>query len=160
MTKRNRKTREEMLAFRLAQVAKLEAQIEGNYQDEGENAILKTLKKRLRKTETELRSANVTLNGVAGSEGKGWSRSPISEKIEGTKVRLASQIETMDRADFFAAKLPFDVERLQALIEAAEAGEDIEFPDDLTPLANEQERTDEEHEAVHIAKGDVEEVNL
>lgn len=149
--KRNRRTRQEMLDHYLAEAARVQAQIDGSYTDENENNVLKALKRRLKAVNKELRSARITLDGVAGSEGKGWSRSPIDEKIASTEKRLASQIETRDRSNVFATKLPFDVTRLEALIGAAEAGEDVEFPDDLTPLANEQERTDEQHEAAMIA---------
>lgn len=144
MTKRNRKTRQEMLAYRLEQVAKLEAQIEGSYQDESENAVLKNLKKRLRKTNTELRAAQITLNGTE-------VRSSIADKIAGTQKRLQSQLDAQANAERYSAALPFDVERLEALIAASEQGEDVEMPSDLTRFADEQDRTDEEHEAAFIA---------
>ena len=144
MSKRNRKTREEMLAFRLAQVEKLQAQIDGSFQDESENAVLRSLNKRLRKTQTALRAAGITLNGTE-------VRSPIADKIAGTEKRLAAQVETMKNAEAYVASLPFDVERLEALIAASEQGDDVEFPKDLTNLGDEQERTDEEHEAAFIA---------
>lgn len=140
-----------MLEAALAKVAKLEAQIEGSYKDEDENDILKALKRRLRKTSTALRAARVTLNGLSNDEGK-IARKPISETIERTKVRLASQIETQDRAETMSAALPFDVELLEALIAKTEIGEIVEYPENLTPLGNEQERTDEEHETAFIAK--------
>ncbi len=148
---RNRRTREEMLAHYEAEAERVRQQIAGSYKDESENAVLKQLAKRLRKTETELRAATITVNGVAGSEGKGWSKSPIDEKIATTEARLATQVETKARAEAFQASLPFDIERLQALVNAAKEGEDVEMPSDLTPLADEQERTDEEHEAAFIA---------
>ena len=140
-----------MLEDALAKVEKLQAQIEGSYKDEDENDILKALSKRLRKTKTALRAARVTLKGLSNDEGK-IARKPISETIERTRVRLASQIETQDRAEVMSTKLPFDVERLEALIAQTEIGDLVEFPSDLTPLGNEQERTDEEHESAFIAK--------
>lgn len=145
---RNRKTREEMLAFRLAQAEKLRAQIEGSYQDESENAVLKSLKARLRKTNTELRAARITIDGTD-------VRSSIADKILKTRERLASQIETMEHAEAFVASLPFDVERLEALVAACETGEEVEFPSDLTRLSSDQNRTDEEHEATYIANEEV-----
>ncbi len=147
---RNRKTREEMLAFRVAQVEKLQAQIEGSYRDENENDVLKGLKKRLRRTNTELRSAQITLDGTE-------VRSTIAAKIRRTERHLASQIETQARAEASVAALPFDIERLKALVAAAEAGEDVEFPADLTRLAGDEDRTDEEHEAAFIASEEGEE---
>ncbi len=154
--KRNRRTREEMLAHYEAEAQRVRDQIAGSYKDDSENAVLKQLKNRLKKTNTLQRTMRVVLDGVHGSEGKGWSKSPIAEKIEATEKRLASQIETRDRAEVYTAKLPFDIERLQALVEAAEAGEDVEMPSDLTPFPDEQNRTDEEHEAAFIASEEAE----
>ena len=144
MTKRPRKTRQEMIAFRQAQLDKLIAQEEGSYRDESENAVLKALKKRLRNTNTELRAAGITLNGTE-------VRSSIQDKIAHTQRRMDTQLETQANAEVFVATLPFDVERLEALIAACEAGEDVEFPTDLTRLSKDEDRTDEEHEAAYIA---------
>lgn len=148
-TKRNRRSREEMLAHYQAEVEKIQAKIDGSYSDEGENDLLKALKKRLRKTETALRSAGLVVNGVQKEDGKGWTRAPQSVKIDKTVVRLADQRETLDRAEALLAKLPFDMETLEALIAASNIGEIVEFPTDLTPL--EAPKTDEEHEAAFIA---------
>lgn len=146
--KRNRRTREEMLDAALAKVAKLQAQIEGSYKDEDENDVLKALKRRLRKTNTALRAARITLNGIH-DDGK-IARKSIAVTIQATRDRLESQIETEQKAEKAQATLPFDVERLEALIEATEAGELVGFPKDLSRLPNEQDRTDEEHEAAFI----------
>jgi hypothetical protein len=129
-----------MIDFMQAKLEKLMAQEEGTYSDENENDVLKGLKRRLRKTETALKAADLILNG---SDGK----STIDDKIVKTRARLESQIETADRAEAQKAALPFDVERLQALIALGEAGEDVEFPKDLTRLPGEQDKTQEEHEA-------------
>lgn len=150
--KRNRKTREQMLEVRLAQVAKLQAQIEGSYENEHENDVLKALKNRLRKTETALRAAGVQLKGVVKADGKGWMRAPIDEKIEATRKRLEDQLSTMKRAELVSATLPFDVEILTASIAAVEAGDtDVEFPTDLHSLKGDEPKTDEEVEADFIA---------
>ena len=150
--KRNRKTREEMLAVRLAQVAKLQAQIEGSYENEHENDVLKALKNRLRKTETALRAASVILNGITKEDGKGWQRAPQQEKIEATQRRLGDQLMAMKRAELVSATLPFDVEILTASIGAVEAGDtDVEFPTDLHSLKGDEPKTDEEVEADFIA---------
>jgi predicted HTH transcriptional regulator len=138
--KRQRKTRKEMIAATQAKLEKLLAQEEGTFSDENENDILKGLKRRLRKTETALKAASLILFGADG-------KSTIEDKIVKTRQRLASQIETCDRAEAQKAALPFDIERLSALIDLAEAGEDVEFPNDLTRLTGEQEKTPEEHEA-------------
>lgn len=154
--KRNRKTRDEMLAFRLAQVAKLEAQIEGSYQDDHENDTLKSLKNRLRKTQTALRAAGVILNGIVKEDGKGWQRAPQAEKIEGTRKRLADQEKALQRAELVSATLPFDVDILNVSITAIEAGDtEVEFPTGLHSLNGAEPKTDEEVEADFIAKEEV-----
>ncbi|MHC4278223.1 MAG: hypothetical protein ACYSTI_13030 [Planctomycetota bacterium] len=148
-TKRNRRTQEEMLAHYQAQVEKLQAKIDGSYQDENENNVLKALKKRLRKTETALRSAGLVVNGVQAEDGMGWTRAPQAVKIAKTEKRLEDQRETLYRAEALVTALPFDVERLKALINASGIGDIVEFPTDLTPL--EAPKTDEEHETAFIA---------
>ena len=149
--RKKRATRAEMIAQMEAKLARYKAEEEGKVDTSSASGILKALRKRLRKTETALRAAQVTINGVSTQDGKGWARAPISEKIEGTERRLESQRETQRKAEEQMAAYPFDVERLSALVEAAENGEDVQMPDDLTPLPNEQNRTDEEHEAAFIA---------
>lgn len=139
-TKRARKTRAEMIAATQLKLEKLLAQEAGTFSDENESNVLKGLKARLRKTNTVLASMRLLRNG---SEGK----SSIVEKIKATEKRLASQIESKNRADKFIAELPFDVQQLEALIEAGEAGEAVEFPSDLTRLTDDQDKTPEEHEA-------------
>lgn len=148
MSKRKRRTREEMLEFYRQKMEKLEAQLEGTYDDSQESNTLKRLKRALRKRQTAYKGAVTILEGVTSEDGKGWTRSPIAEKIEKTRARLAQQIETEQRSEEFRAKLPHDIQRLEALIEAAKIGEDVDFPSDLTPLGT--EKTDEEHEAAAI----------
>lgn len=152
---RNRRTQEEMLAHYQAQVDKLTAKIEGRYEDDGANDMVKALKKRLRKAETALRSAQITLNGVTKEDGNGWVRAPISEKIEGTEKRLNSQIEAKGFAEHMTASLPFDIDRLTALVAAAELGEDVEFPNDLVNLTVSKPGGDEQVEADFIATEEV-----
>lgn len=150
---RNRKTRKEMIEFRRAQLEKLIAQEEGSYQDENENNVLKALQKRLRKVNTALKAAN---NLIHGTENKNGSRTAsIEEKIAKTRARLDSQLATQERAIVMASKLPADVETLQAFIDASEAGEDVTFPEGLTPLGDPQKRTDEEHEAAFSATQEI-----
>src|SRR5690554_1989118 len=112
--KRNRRTREEMLAHYQAQIARLEAAMAGAPDTSSEAGVLKSLRARLRKTETALRAAQITLNGVRAEDGKGYVRSPIADKIEQTKLRLAAQERTKAEAEEQQAALPFDVERLSA----------------------------------------------
>lgn len=148
--KRTRKTRAEMIEATRAKLAKLEAQAAGEYVDD---SIVKRLKTRLSQVNRELRSANTLVSGVTGKDGKGWTRKPIAEQIAYTESRLESQRESQKRANEFVAALPFDVQTLEALIAAAEQGEEVEFPNDLTMLQRSEERTDEQHEAnaVHAA---------
>ena len=150
--KRNRRTREEMLAHYMEKVQRLEDQIAGREVEDASGDLVKSLKKRLRKTETALRSAQIMVNGVTKDDGKGWQRAPIAEKIATTRARLAQQIEASEYADEQTASLPFDVDRLKLLISAAELGEDVEFPNDHKPLSrNETKKSDEEVEADFIA---------
>lgn len=150
--KRNRRTQEEMLAHYQAEVAKLEAKIEGRYEDDGGTDMVKALKARLRKTTTALRAAQIMINGVVKEDGKGWQRAPISEKIATTRTRLEQQEEGENFATVQIIKLPDDVRRLALLLEAATAGEDVEFPENLTPLTvRDAERSDEQIEADFIA---------
>ena len=154
--KRNRRTKAEMAEFYAQKAAQLQHELYFcKAAATTETGILKALRNRLRKTQTELKAARYTLNGsVPGPDGKGMVRSSIAEKIALTEKRLASQIETRDRAEEAQARFPMDIERLEALIELAQAGEEVEFPIDLTPLSNEQEMTDEQHEAAFIANGE------
>jgi len=153
--KRNRRTDAEMLEHFKKEQARLEAKMAGKIDTSTESGKLKAIKRRLRKTTTELKAARFTLEGSQpGPDGKGMVRSSIDDKIKQTQARLASQIETRDRATAFAAKLPFDIERLEALLAAAEQGDDVDMPDDLTPLSDESKRTDEEHEAAFATKDD------
>tara|TARA_S200002703_G_scaffold129359_1_gene116383 strand:- start:1581 stop:2132 length:552 start_codon:yes stop_codon:yes gene_type:complete len=145
--KRKRSTMAEMEVKLVAKLEALRARMEGKPDTTSENAILKSLKARLRKTNTELRAARVTLHGQPSKDGSSMLRAPIADKIAATEARLASQIETRDRAQEFEATLPHDVQRLEALIESAEQGDDVEFPNDLTRLSSEQDKTDEQHEA-------------
>ncbi|MCI0557185.1 MAG: hypothetical protein MN733_01730 [Nitrososphaera sp.] len=153
-SKRNRRSAAEMAEFYRQQAERCQAIAEGRAVDDTEHGVLKALKARLRKTKTEFRSAQITLNGVAREDGHGWTRAPIADKILGTIARLESQRETKRRAEEFIAALPFDVERLEALVAAAEQGEDVEMPGDLVPLSDGQDRSDEEHESAYIAQGE------
>jgi len=154
--KRNRRTKAEMAAYYAEKAAQLQHELENGTPDTStESGVLKSMRSRLRKTNTELKAARYTLNGsTPGPDGKGMVRSSIADKIAHTEARLASQIETRDRAELAQARLPLDIEQLEAAIEAAEAGGEACMPANLTPLANEQNKTDEEHEAAFIANGE------
>ncbi len=141
--KRKRNTREEQLAKVLLQAEILKAKIAGTFTDEGNGDVLKGLKARLRKTQKVLASSDLLRHG---SDGKDC----IETKIVKARARLASLIESHDRADVFLAKLPFDIERMEALIKAGEAGDEIDFPTDLVRLPDEQKKTKEQHEATAL----------
>jgi hypothetical protein len=152
--KRNRRTKAEMAEHYRKLAEQYEAELDGSVDTSSQSGVLKALRAALRKRETQLRAARITLDGVTRDDGNGFVRSPIDEKIAHTLNRLESQQETKARAEEAVAAYPFDIERLQALIAAAELGEDVEMPDDLTPLPGDESRTDEEHEAAFIAKGE------
>jgi len=133
-----------MIAFRQAELDKMIAQEAGSFDESNESNVGKALQRRLRKTRTALKAAGIMVNGTD-------VRSSIAVKIEGTLRRLASQKQAQENAEEQIAKLPFDVERLVALIDSVEASDIVDFPTDLTRLGDEDERTDEEHEAAFIA---------
>lgn len=140
----------EMKAHYLEMAQQCQDRIDGKEIEDRGGDIIKSLKGRLRKTETALRSAQVLVNGITSDDGKGWTKAPQSEKIVKTRARLAQQIDALERAEEFAAALPFDVNRLQDLVKAAELGEEVEMPTDLRPLKR-QTTSDEEVEADFIA---------
>jgi hypothetical protein len=147
-----KRTTEEMQAYYLEMAQRCQDKIDGKEVEDLHGDVIKSLKKRLKKTETALRSAQITVNGVPSSDGKGWQRAPQSEKILKTRERLAQQIDALARAEEFAATLPFDVDRLRLLIRAAEAGETVEMPNNLHSLKrNTETASDEEIEADFIA---------
>ena len=149
-TRGKKRTTEEMQQHYLDMAQRCQDRIDGKEVEDLHGDILKSLKKRLRRTETALRSAQVLVNGITSDDGKGWTKAPQSEKIVKTRQRLAQQIDALERAEEFAAALPFDVNRLGDLIKAAELGETVEMPNDLRPLKRENS-TDEEVEADFIA---------
>jgi predicted glycoside hydrolase/deacetylase ChbG (UPF0249 family) len=146
--KRNRRTRVEMLAALEAKLEKLKAQVSGTYDptsDEG-TFIEKRLRRAIRRRNTALGNAQTLMDGRQATE-RSPSVSPIDVKIENAEKRLTDLRAAKARAVEMQAQLPFDIERLEALLEKAEAGEDVEFPNDLYRLPNEGERTDAEIEA-------------
>lgn len=148
-TTRNRRTDAQMLAHYKAEQERIEAKMAGKPDTTSENGIMKSLKARLRKTQTELRAATIVINGQNSSDG-GVMRKPIADTIKATRARLASQIETKERAELFMAQAPFSVEVLQATLASADQGDDVTFPEDLVKLADEQGKTDEQHEAAAV----------
>ncbi len=157
MTTRTRRTIEERIAANQAELETLLEKQAGTYKNDTEDTVEKQIRARLRRCNTELRAASVTIHGVSASEGKP-ARSSISDKILKTEARLVNQRNTEDRAYAFLNDLPADIKVLEALVESMEAGQDVAFPDGLTALSASEGRSDEEHEAMFIAASDVEEV--
>jgi hypothetical protein len=153
MTKRKRATRQEMIERLEAKLQKLQAQAEGNFSDDQESNISKRLKKALRKRRTLLGRADVLLNGRPATE-KSPAVNGIDEKIENAQSRLDQLIESKRRAEAQAANLPFDIEKLELLLEEVERGEEPEFPTDLFRIGTEKP-TDREVE-VKVAMGEEE----
>lgn len=151
--KRNRRTRVEMLAALEAKLEKLKAQVSGTYDpttDKG-TFIEQRLRRAIRRRNTALGNAQTLMEGRPATE-RSPSVSPIDTKIENAEKRLADLRAAKARAVEMQAQLPFDIERLEALLAKADEGEEVEFPNDLYRLPNEGERTDAEIEAGSVAE--------
>lgn len=144
--KRKRATREEMMARLQAKLERLQAQKEGTYVPDDETLTLKRLRSALRKRHTAMGNARMLLNGRPATE-KSPAMNSIDEKIANAEKRLADLHTAKARAEEQLANLPFDIERLEAIIGVAETGTDVEFPTGLYPLPSEQDRTEAEVEA-------------
>lgn len=156
--KRTRRTIEERIAATQAEMARLQAIKDGTYvrgEATSGNPVLTQVKKALRVRKTALHNAQIITDGRAATE-KSPRQSTLAEKIENAEKRLNNLRETKKRSDQIIADTPFDIERLEALIELAESGEDITFPDNLTPLPSESEKTDTEHEVTALTANDPE----
>lgn len=150
--KRNRRTREQMLAEARAKVAKLEAKIAGNYDDSQEDGyMVKRLKAAIRRRETTLTTIETLLNGRAATE-KSPQVAPIAEKIANAEKRLYDLRKAQTQAIETAARVPFDIERLREVLAMAEGGSEVEFPTGLYLIPN--EKTDAEHEAASVQNRD------
>ncbi len=152
MTTRNRRTQAQMLEHFEAEAQRMRDAIAGKPDTTTENGILKSLKARLRKTNTEMRSASAIVNGILSKDGTTVLRGPIMDKITATEARLRSQIETRNNAEEFLAKVAFSIETLETTIASAEQGDEVTFPTDLVPLPSDQDRTPDEHEVAFITK--------
>lgn len=150
--KRTKVTRSiaERKAAALAELAKLEAMENGTYvrgSNSEEPTILTTLRSMLRRRETVLKSADIFLNGRAASP-KSPALNGVDTKIANAQKRIASLQEAKARQEDLFANLPFDIGRLEALVERAEKGEDVGIPQDLHPIPEKTAKKDDaEHEA-------------
>lgn len=136
MTKRKRATRKEMIERKRAELEKLLAQEAGTFTDEGSD-MAKRLRKAMKKRRTILHRAEVLLNGRPATE-KSPAVNGIDEKIQNAEKRLNDLIESKRRAELQVANLPFDIEKLELLLEEDEAGEEVSFPDDLFKIGGEK----------------------
>lgn len=149
--KRKRATREEMIAKTQAKLDKLLAQKEGSFTPDAETLVVKRLRSALRRRKTALHRAEVMVNGRAATE-KSPPMNGIDEKIENAQKRLADLVSSKERAEERIANLPFDISRIETILETAENdGTEPEFPTDLFMLDNES--TDSETE---VAAGEPE----
>jgi hypothetical protein len=140
-----RKTRQEMIEFRQAQLAKLLAQEDGTYEGDGETTILKSLNRALKTRTKALFHARVLIDGRLPSDsGKSPAVNSIHVKIANAQSRLDMLNESKRRAEEAIANLPFDIDDLTDRVTLAEAGEDVEFPNDLYLLPG--DKTDRENE--------------
>jgi hypothetical protein len=153
-----KRTKEVLLAEANARVAKLTAQIEGTWVAENaEKTGVKAVKAAIRRRKTALHQAKVLINGRAPTA-KSPALPGIYGKIENAKLRLANMNEAADRGEAFIANLPFDIERLDALLELSEQeGEEIEVPNGLFKMGGEEDITEAEHEANSVTANDTEE---
>ena len=136
--KRNRRTRQEMADKLRAQLAKIEAQIAGNFDATKDDSYIVTrLKRAIRRRDTALKLAGTVLGGKSATENSP-AMSDIETKIANAQKRLADLTETKARAIETQARVPFDLETLNAALALAVKGEAVEFPSGLYVLPNEQ----------------------
>lgn len=142
MSKKPRKPRNDR-AQQIAKVeqelAKLKAKEAGTYVDD---SVGKQVKKALTATRRELKAANTILDGAWNSDGSIF-RKPIAAIIERTKERLANQIASQKQSNEYLVKLPFDIEKLEALSVALDNGENVEFPGDLEVVSGKSDTESE-----------------
>lgn len=152
--KRNRRTRLEMKAALEAKLAKLQAQIDGSYDESGDDSFLvKRLRRAIRRRETAMGNAATLLGGRAATE-KSPAVASIDSKIENAEKRLADLRLAKTRALEIQARVPFDIDVLRSSLEGAEAGTVLEFPTGLYVLPGESEKTDAEIEAGSVSNVD------
>ena len=142
---RNRRTRQEMLAKRLAEVAKLQAQIAGNFDGEGTDGFLVTrIKRAIRSRDTAIRVAQTVLGGRSKTENSP-AVSDIDTKIANAQKRLADLVLTKTNAVEVLAKVPADLDTLNSALPGAIDGTVLEFP--VLSFKLSTERTEGEVEA-------------
>lgn len=152
--KRNRRTRAQMAEALRLKLAKIEAQIAGNFDETGDdNYMVTRLKRAIRRRDTALKSAATLLNGRAATENSP-AVSDIETKIQNAQKRLADLETAKARAIETNGRVPFDLETLNAALASAVKGETVEFPTGLYILPGEGERTEAEIEAGSVSNQD------
>lgn len=155
--RKTKRSKEVLLAEAQERVAKLMAQIDGTYVRENEEKTgIKAVRFALKRRKTELHRATVLVNGRAATA-KSPALAGIHEKIANAGERLEKLREAAWRGEDFMANLPFDIGRLDALLQLAETeGEEIEVPTGMFKIGGEDERTEAEIEAKVVTSDDAE----
>ena len=150
MARKKRATVAEMLERKRREVEILEAKAAGTWTGGDETDIQKRLRNALRKRLTALGNAKMLFTGRPATVNSP-AMNPIDEKIARAEQQLQSLYKTRQRAEGRIVNLPFDIERLETLLKNAESGQDVSFPDDLTPL-DEPKSTEEIETAFATAR--------
>jgi len=153
MSRAKRSTRPEMIAKLEERLAILQAQQAGDYAEDtsSDSFQIKMIRKALRRRGTLLHRAGVVLNGKpATATTKGGKT--IAEDIERLEARLADRVLTQANAVEQEAKLPFDIETLQRIVDAYDEAEDksevdTTFPDLLVKVNTDPTEAEAELEA-------------
>lgn len=152
--KRNRRTRAQMAESLRAKLAKIEAQIAGNFDETADDSYMVTrLKRAIRRRDTALKSAATLLNGRHATDNSP-AVSDIDTKIANAQKRLADLETAKSRAIETNGRVPFDLEVLNAALATAAKGETVEFPTGLYVLPGENEKTEAEIEAGSVSNQD------
>ena len=146
-SKKPRRSIEQRIADKMAELQRLQAIQNGTHDETTESGyMVKRLREAIRRRETAINVANVTLFGRAKTEASP-ALPPIANKIENAQRRLADMLETQKRANEVLASVPQDILTLDAVLTKAEAGEVVEFPSGLFGLPSDKTETQVETEA-------------
>lgn len=148
-TRRKRRTRQEIMDELRAKLDKYEAQEDGTYIPDEETLIAKRIRKALKRRKTAIHQANVLLQGKAATE-KSPAQNGIDDKIANAEARLQNLRDAKAHALDMIANLPFDIDRLEKIVEEMDKGNVPEdFPTGLYKLPN--SKNDVEHENAESA---------
>lgn len=140
---RQRKTRSETIEALREKLAIMEAQEQakrngGEFVVQDDPTGEKTVARALRKRQTALRDAMEIINGREKTEDKP-GLNPIDVKIANKRRQLEQLEKQRDIVRRQEATLPFDIERLQGLLDSLKNGltDSIQIPDDLHTIEGE-----------------------